>query len=250
MDQERQRIQDDLRGLVKGDVRCDDVFVQLYASDASVYQIRPLGVVRPRNTADVVACVQYAAEKRIPVHARGAGTGLAGESLGPGLVLDFSRYMRRILRVDADRVRVQPGVVHGQLNQHLRTIGTIVWPRSGDEPGDHDGKRRRDRRFGKSLAAIRLGPPARAQLAGRPRGRHVARGRPRAAGAGTSRYADDAPSRAGGQLADLFARHTRSSANVSPRRCSTNAAINWATCSRRTRSTWAACWPAAKARWP
>jgi FAD/FMN-containing dehydrogenase/Fe-S oxidoreductase len=128
MDQERQRVQDDLRGLVKGDVRCDDVFVQLYASDASVYQIRPLGVVRPRNTADVVACVQYAAEKRIPVHARGAGTGLAGESLGPGLVLDFSRYMRRILRVDADRVRVQPGVVHGQLNQHLGRLGRLFGP--------------------------------------------------------------------------------------------------------------------------
>jgi anaerobic glycerol-3-phosphate dehydrogenase C subunit len=128
MDQERQRVQDDLRGLVKGDVRCDDIFIQLYASDASVYQIRPLGVVRPRNTADVVACVKYAAEKRIPIHARGAGTGLAGESLGPGLVLDFSRYMRRILRVDPDRVRVQPGVVHGLLNQHLRRSGRLFGP--------------------------------------------------------------------------------------------------------------------------
>ena len=128
MDQERQRIQDDLRGLVKGDVRCDDVFLQLYASDASVYQIRPLGVVRPRNTADVVACVQYAAERKIPIHARGAGTGLAGESLGAGLVLDFSRYMRRILRIDGDRVRVQPGVVHGLLNQHLRSFGRLFGP--------------------------------------------------------------------------------------------------------------------------
>src|SRR5580692_6654913 len=81
MDQERQRIQDDLRGLVAGDVRCDDVFVQLYASDASLYEIRPLGVVRPRNTADVVACVKYAAETHIPIHARGAGSGVAGESL-------------------------------------------------------------------------------------------------------------------------------------------------------------------------
>lgn len=128
MDQERQRIQDDLRGLVKGDVRCDDVFLQLYASDASVYQIRPLGVVRPRNTADVVKVVQYAAERKMPIHARGAGTGLAGESLGPGLVLDFSRYMRRILRIDGDRVRVQPGVVHAQLNQHLRSFGRMFGP--------------------------------------------------------------------------------------------------------------------------
>ncbi len=83
MDQERERIQADLRGLLDGDVFCDDVFVQMYASDASVYEIRPLGVVRPRGLADVVACVQYAAENEIPLHARGAGTGLAGESIGP-----------------------------------------------------------------------------------------------------------------------------------------------------------------------
>lgn len=128
MDPERQRIQDDLRGLIRGDVRCDDVFLQLYATDASIYEIRPLGVVRPRNTADVVACMQYAAEKRIPVQARGAGTGLAGESLGRGLVIDFSRYMRRIVRVDEDRVRVQPGVVHAVLNEHLAERGRLFGP--------------------------------------------------------------------------------------------------------------------------
>src|SRR5438874_12844683 len=106
MDPERQRIQDDLRGLVGGDVRCDDVLLGLYASDASVYQLQPLAVIRPRTTADVAAVVRYAAEKRLPVHARGAGTGLAGESLGRGLVIDFSRYMRRILRTDDHSVRV------------------------------------------------------------------------------------------------------------------------------------------------
>ena len=94
MDQERERIQADLRGLLDGDVRCDDVFVQMYATDASIYEVRPLGDVRPRSTSDVVACVQYATENEIPLHARGAGTGLAGESLGPGLVLDFSHAMR------------------------------------------------------------------------------------------------------------------------------------------------------------
>lgn len=69
MDKERERIQADLRGLIDGDVRCDDVFVQMYASDASVYEIRPLGVVRPRGLADVVACVQYAAKHQLPIHA-------------------------------------------------------------------------------------------------------------------------------------------------------------------------------------
>jgi FAD/FMN-containing dehydrogenase len=82
MDQERERIKDDLRGLVKGDVRVDDVFLQLYASDASIFEIRPMAVVRPRSLADVVAVVRYGAENKLPIHARGAGTGLAGESLG------------------------------------------------------------------------------------------------------------------------------------------------------------------------
>ena len=78
MDPERERIEADLRGLLRGEVRCDDVFVQLYAGDASIFEIRPLGVVRPRSPKDVAACVRYAAENEIPVHARGAGTGLAG----------------------------------------------------------------------------------------------------------------------------------------------------------------------------
>lgn len=59
---------------------------------------------------------------------RGAGTGLAGESLGRGLVIDFSRYMRRIIRVDDDQVRVQPGMVHAVLNQHLAASGRLFGP--------------------------------------------------------------------------------------------------------------------------
>jgi FAD/FMN-containing dehydrogenase/Fe-S oxidoreductase len=128
MDQERERIQDDLRGLVKGDVRCDDVLLHLYASDASIYEIRPLAVIRPRTLADVVACVEYAAENHLPLFPRGAGTGLAGESLGPGLVLDFSRYMRRVLDVQGDRVRIQPGIVHANLNEFLRPMGRHFGP--------------------------------------------------------------------------------------------------------------------------
>jgi FAD/FMN-containing dehydrogenase/Fe-S oxidoreductase len=128
MDPERERIQADLRGLLKGDVRCDDVFLQLYSSDASIYEIRPLAVVRPRTVADVVAVVEYAAENHLPIHPRGAGTGLAGESLGSGLVLDFSRYMRRVLEVREDQVRVQPGMVHALLNRFLRPMGRQFGP--------------------------------------------------------------------------------------------------------------------------
>ncbi|MGE0607090.1 MAG: FAD-binding and (Fe-S)-binding domain-containing protein [Pirellulales bacterium] len=128
MDQQRARIQEDLRGLVAGEVRCDDVFRQLYASDASIYQILPLGVVLPQSTHDVVATVKYAAEHQIPIHARGAGTGLSGESLGPGLVLDFSKNLRRIIGTDGHTVRVQPGVVHERLNAYLRPLGRVFGP--------------------------------------------------------------------------------------------------------------------------
>jgi FAD/FMN-containing dehydrogenase len=155
MDPEQQRIEEDLRGVLKGEVRCDDLFVQLYAGDASIYELRPKGVVRPRTVDDVVATAQYATQNNLPLHARGAGTGLAGESLGPGLVIDFSRFFRRILSTTDDEVRVQSGVVLASLNAHLAkqnrlfgpdpamsqvtTIGSVVatnaggshWPRYG-----------------------------------------------------------------------------------------------------------------------
>src|SRR2546421_743093 len=128
MDPQRERIQADLRGLLAGEVFCDDPFTLMYASDASVYQMRPLGVVRPRGVADIRAVLGYAAEQSIPVHARGAGTGLAGESLGPGLLVDFSRAMRRIVSVTGDTVNVQPGVVLGQLNRYLAAFGRQFGP--------------------------------------------------------------------------------------------------------------------------
>lgn len=131
LDQQRERIQADLRGRIAGDVRCDDVFLQLYSGDASVYQIRPLGVVRPRTVADVSACLEYASNKGIPVHARGSGTGTAGAALGGGLILDCSRYLRRIVFVDDRMVRVQPGIVHERLNDHLRRSGRTFGPDPG-----------------------------------------------------------------------------------------------------------------------
>ncbi len=125
---ERDRIEADLRGLLDGEVRCDEAFLQMYASDASIYEVRPVGVVRPRGLSDVVACVQYAAENEIPIHARGAGSGLAGDSLGPGLVLDFSHSMRRIVAIDQDTVVVQPGVVLAHLNRQLAKSGRVFGP--------------------------------------------------------------------------------------------------------------------------
>lgn len=128
MDSDRQRIEQDLRGVLAGEVLCDSVTLALYASDASIYEHLPLAVVRPRNTADVATTLRYAHEHSLPVHARGGGSGLAGGAVGPGLVIDFSRYMRRVLRMDEDRVRVQAGVVHAQLNRMLATRGWVFGP--------------------------------------------------------------------------------------------------------------------------
>jgi FAD/FMN-containing dehydrogenase/Fe-S oxidoreductase len=133
MDQQRERIQDDLRGLVAGEVRCDDLTLAMYSSDASVYEIRPLGVVCPRGVADVSATVRYAAENGLPIHPRGAGTGLAGGALGPGLALDFSRHMRRIVHVEEGAARVQSGVVLASLNRAARTFDHRFGPDPANE---------------------------------------------------------------------------------------------------------------------
>ena len=104
MDPERARIQADLSGLIEGEVHCDATFLQMYASDASIYEIQPLGIVRPSSTADVVACVQYAAENQISLIPRGAGSNVAGACVGQGVILDFSHSMRKIQSVGKDTV--------------------------------------------------------------------------------------------------------------------------------------------------
>lgn len=128
MDERRARIHDDLRGILGGDLLFEPIERAPYALDASLYEIDPVGVVVPRDEDDVVAAVRYAAENAIPVHARGAGTGSAGGAVGAGLVIDFSRYFRRVVEVRSDRVVVQPGVVLDVLNAQLAPLGRRIGP--------------------------------------------------------------------------------------------------------------------------
>ncbi|HMP78567.1 MAG TPA: FAD-binding protein, partial [Pirellulaceae bacterium] len=102
MDAQRSKIESDLRGLLKGTVRCDDLTCQLYASDASIHEIRPLGVVCPADDADVVQLVNYSRDQQIPLHPRGSGSNVIGGCLGPGLVIDFSARMNRVLSIEGD----------------------------------------------------------------------------------------------------------------------------------------------------
>ncbi len=110
-----------LRKHVAGEVRFDPTSRRLYSTDASIYQVEPLGVVIPKTAEDVVVTVQVAAEAEVPVTARGGGTSLSGQSIGPGLVIDCSKYLNAVLDIDpAGRVaRVQPGVVLDQFNRAL-----------------------------------------------------------------------------------------------------------------------------------
>jgi FAD/FMN-containing dehydrogenase/Fe-S oxidoreductase len=127
VDPEQARIEEDLRGVVSGDVLCADVERSLYATDASLFEEWPLAVVRPRSTDDVAATVRWAAERGVSVHPRGGGTSPCGGPLGRGIVIDCSRFMRRILESREDFVRVQPGVVgqqlHGFLGRRRRAFG-------------------------------------------------------------------------------------------------------------------------------
>jgi FAD/FMN-containing dehydrogenase/Fe-S oxidoreductase len=108
----------------------DNLTRQLYATDASIYQIEPVAVAFPRNARQASALVAAAAQAGVSVIPRGAGTGLVGGAIGDGLVIDFSRHGREITDLDLERrtVRVGPGVVLDHLNQFLRPHGFCFGP--------------------------------------------------------------------------------------------------------------------------
>ncbi len=126
----RQALARHLRQNLQGEIRFDPTARHLYSTDASIYQIRPLGVVLPKTVEDLHAAVQIATEMRIPLTARGGGTSLSGQSIGPGVVIDCSKYLNQVLAVDpAGRTaRVQPGVVLDQLNRRLAPHGLQFGP--------------------------------------------------------------------------------------------------------------------------
>ena len=128
---EYRHLADALRRVVKGEVAFDEYAQVLYATDGSIYQARPAGVVCPRDTADVQAAVRVAADHDVPVIPRGAGSSLAGQSVGPGcVVLDCSRHMDDVVEIDpeARRATVQPGVVQDHLDAALEPHGLKFAP--------------------------------------------------------------------------------------------------------------------------
>src|ERR1700732_2291374 len=119
-----------LAATVSGEVRFDPLSRALYSTDASVYQITPLGVVLPRTEEDVVATVRASAEFGVTLTARGAGTSQAGQAVGPGVQLDCSKYLNRVLEIRPEEgwARVEPGCVLDDLNAQLNPFGLQFAP--------------------------------------------------------------------------------------------------------------------------
>ena len=112
------------------DVHFDNLIRQLYATDASIYQIEPLGVAFPATAQEASAVIQTAADENISITPRGAGTSLVGNAIGEGLIVDFSRHNRKIDSLDIEKrsVRVGAGVVLDQLNAFLKPHGFCFGP--------------------------------------------------------------------------------------------------------------------------
>src|SRR5258706_1715742 len=94
------QLESELQGRISGEVRFDEMTRGLYSTDASIYQISPVGVVLPKSQDDVRATIEIAARHRVPILPRGSGTSLSGQTVAAALVIDFSKSMNRILDFD------------------------------------------------------------------------------------------------------------------------------------------------------
>lgn len=129
-------LHNDLERLTSGEVHTDPVTREIYATAACIYRILPRAVVCPKRPDEVAAIVAYARDRGIPVTARGAGSAVAGQTLGSGIIVDFMAHLNKIVSVDykAREAVVQPGVILGRLNLELAEHGLRFPPdpSSGD----------------------------------------------------------------------------------------------------------------------
>ena len=123
-------IEAELKKRIEGEIRFDRTSRLLYSTDASIYQIEPIGVVVPRHKNDVQSTIEIANKLGVTILPRGGGTSLAGQAVGHSIVLDFSKYMHNVLEVNEKDLwcRVQPGLVQDELNAHVRGIGLQFGP--------------------------------------------------------------------------------------------------------------------------
>ena len=127
---ERAELAAALEKRVSGEVRFDPFSRVLYSTDASIYQMEPVGVVIPRTVEDVLSVMEIARDNQVPVLPRAGGTGLAGQSVNHAIVLDFSKYLNQVVELNQEEqwVRVQPGIVLDSLNRYLMPHGLQYAP--------------------------------------------------------------------------------------------------------------------------
>lgn len=115
---------------LQGELLADELSKALYATDASVYRKRPLAIAYPKNEEDIKLLVAFANEQGVGLIPRTAGTSLAGQCVGDGIVVDVSKHFTQIIELDEAKkqVRVQPGVVRDELNQYLKPFGLFFGP--------------------------------------------------------------------------------------------------------------------------
>lgn len=120
----------ELRVRLKGDLFTGDSMRLLYATDASAYRELPAGVCRPKDEDDLRLLIDFAAKMKVPLIPRTAGTSLAGQVVGSGLVVDVSKYMTEVIELNVEEhwVRVQPGVVLDELNKIVEPYGLFFGP--------------------------------------------------------------------------------------------------------------------------
>ena len=121
---------DELQKNVFGEVKFDELTRMLYSTDASIYQMTPIGVVIPKDSDDVSATIEIANKHSIPLLPRGGGTSLAGQTVGNAIVIDFSKYMRDIIEINSEEkwVRTQPGIVLDELNRQIKQSNLMFTP--------------------------------------------------------------------------------------------------------------------------
>ncbi len=119
-----------LREKIAGEIRFDSGSRALYATDASNYRQIPLGVILPRNISDVIEAVRLCHEFKIPILSRGGGTSIAGQGCNAAVVIDMSKYVNRVLEIDAERkkARIEPGIVLDDLRAKAKPFGLTFGP--------------------------------------------------------------------------------------------------------------------------
>jgi FAD/FMN-containing dehydrogenase/Fe-S oxidoreductase len=120
----------DFEGRLEGEVRFDLVARALYSTDASVYQIQPVGVVIPKNREDILRTLEICRRHRCPITMRGGGTSQGGQAVGAGMQIDISKFYRQVLEVNAEErwARVEPGIVLDELNAQVAPLGLRFAP--------------------------------------------------------------------------------------------------------------------------